>query len=94
MDILYGYAVTGVVVPYGEHTAKDGGVVFLEFLIADGSRCPIVIKVLAVEVVIVITGCRHDVDETVGDADELVALFFHFLRVGVAIVPAAHDDVF
>ena len=51
------------------------------------------VKVLAVQIVVVVAGGGNDVHQPVGDAYELVALFLHVFGVGIAVVPAVHDDV-
>ena len=93
MNVFHGYAVAGVVVPYGEHTAEDGRVLFVECAVADGCRRPVFVEILAVEIIVIIACGRHDIYQSVGNAYEFVALFLHFHRIGIAVVPAAHDDV-
>ena len=94
VDIFGGDSVSYVIVPYGEHASQNGGVLFLKHFFADVGRRPLVVEHLRVEVIVVVAGRRYDVYHSVGDADELVALFSHFLGLGVAVVPRTHDDVF
>ena len=94
MDVLHRDAVAGVVVPDSKHTTNDGGVVVLELHAAHLCRRPMLVKVLAVEVVVVVTCGGHDIYVAVGDAHEFVSLLLHLNGVGIAIVPNVHDDVF
>ena len=93
VDVLGRDAVAHVVVPDGEHAAHEGRVAFVELDIADDGGRPLVVEHLQVQVVVVVAGGGHDVDEAVGDADELVALLGHFLGLCVAVIPAVHDNV-
>ena len=82
-----------MVVPHGKHTAEDVRVVLLERLVADDRRRVVFVEILRVEVVVVVTRCRHNVSQAIGNADELVALLLHLHRVRIAVVPDVHDDV-
>ena len=93
MDVLDGDTVAHMVVPHGKHTTQNGGVFLLEDSLAHVGGRPLLIEILGIQVVVVVTGGRHDVNQAVGDADELVALTHHLLGVGIAVVPGTHDDV-
>ena len=82
-----------MVVPHGKHTAKNSRVVLVKLLVAYLCRCPLVVEIFAVEIVVIITCSRNYVGEAVGNADELIALSLHLLRVGIAVVPAAHYHI-
>ncbi|EJX10632.1 hypothetical protein EVA_00808 [gut metagenome] len=94
VNILDRDTVAYVVVPYSKHTAFNGRILFLEGLVADHCGRPRVVKPFAVEVVVIVTGCGHDVNGTVGDADKLVTQLLHVLRIGVAVEPAVHEYIF
>ena len=93
MDVFDRDAVAGVVVPDGKHTALDAGVLLFKLHTADVGRRPAVVEPLAVEIVIIIAGGRHDIDISVGDANELIALLFHIFGLRKTIIPATHQDV-
>ena len=93
VDILNGNAVAHVVVPYGKHAAQDSRIFLLEDSLSHMGRRPLLIEVLSVQVVVVITGSRHNVNQPVGDADELITLTHHLLGVGISVVPGTHDNV-
>ena len=82
-----------MVVPYGKHTTENVGIVLLELNATDVGRCPAVIEILAVQIVVVVTCCRHDVNKTIGDRNQLIALLLHVLGLGIGIVPDVHDYV-
>ena len=94
VNVLDCNAVAHMVVPYSKHAAFNHRVVLFKGLFANDCRCPLLINTLAIQVVIVITGGRDDINPSVGDADHLVALFLHFNRVGIAVVPNIHQHVF
>ena len=94
VDVFDGNAIAGVVVPNGKHTSLDGGVVFFKLLTADDGGSPRVVEVFGVEIVVVVTCGGHDIDISVGNADELIALLFHVGGVGKAVVPDVHEHVF
>ena len=82
-----------MVVPYGEHSSYHGRIAFLELHAADNGRCPIVVEIMAVEIIVIVAGSRHDVDQSVGDADKFIAQLLHIFRIGKTIVPATHENV-
>ena len=94
MHVVCRDTVAVVVVPHCKHTAEDVGVAFFKLYTADVGRSPVAVEVVAVEVVVVVASCRHDIYEAVGDRYELVALFLHILGLSIGVVPNIHDDVF
>ena len=94
VDILCRDTVTTMVIPYSIHTTEDSRILFIENFLAYMSWCPVFIQVLAVQIVVVITGSRHDVSQSVRDRNQLIALLDHFTRFGISIIPCTHDDVF
>ena len=94
MHVVSRNTITVVVVPYGKHTAKDGGVTFFKLHSADVCGCPVVVEVVAIEVVVIITSSRHDINKSIGDRNEFVTLFLHILRLSEGVVPNVHDDIF
>ena len=93
MNVLHADAIAGMVVPYGKHTTKNSRVVLVKLLVAYLCRCPFVVEIFAVEIVVIVTSSRNYVCKSVGDADELIALSLHLLRVGITVVPAAHYHI-
>ena len=93
MDVLHGNAVACMVVPYGKHAAEDGGIALIEGLVSNDGRRPFVIEEFAVQIVVVVSGGRNDVDIAVGDGHELIALLLHLCRIGIAVVPTVHNHV-
>ena len=83
-----------MVIPYGKHTSQDGWILLLKYLVADYGWSPIVVEVVAVQIVVVVTCRWNNIDQSVRDADQLVTLLLHILRVGIAVVPAIHNHVF
>ena len=94
VDILCRDTITTMVIPYRIHTTEDSWILFIENFLAYMSRCPVFIQVLAIQIVVVITGSRHDVSQSVRDRNQLIALLDHFTRFGITIIPCTHDDVF
>ena len=92
VDIVDRDTVASHVIPYGKQTAKDIGVTHLECLVTNHVGSPS-IQAGQVEVVKVVTSGRHDVNHTVGDAHELIALLLHHIGVSIAVIPAVHDYV-
>ena len=69
----------------------DERVLMREMLVADVRWLPVLEEPAGVEVVIVVACGRHDVDEGVGNGNHVESLLVHLHRVGVAIVPKAHQ---
>ena len=82
-----------MVIPHGIHTAQDGRVFLVEHHIGHVCRCPFLIQMLRVQVVIVIACGGDDVQQSVRHADKFVAQLHHLLRIGIAVVPGIHDDI-
>ena len=94
MNVLGRDTVTAMVVPYGIHTAKDGRIFLFEHFLAYMSRCPIIIKMFTIQIIIIVTCLRHDVSQSVRNGNQFIALLYHVARFCIAVVPSTHDDVF
>ena len=57
----HGNAVIGNIVPDGEHSAQEAGVVRIELGGVECAGVPVGIEFPHVEVVGIVSGCRHDV---------------------------------
>ena len=84
MDVFRGNSVAIVVVPDGKHSAFE-----LRMLLGDGlskerRRRPRLVKPLAVQIVVIIAGGRHNIIIAVGDGKDLIAEFHH--RVGFGVI--------
>ena len=82
-----------MVVPYGKHSAENGRVVLLELLVANLRRSPRIVKIPAIQVIVIIARCRNDVNQSVRNAHQFIAQALHLLRVSITIVPAMHHHV-
>ena len=91
MNIFHCDAVTHMVVPHCKHATLYGWVVFIEMLTPNHSRCPIIVQVLAIQIVVIISGSRHYIHQSVGYAHQFIALALHLARVGIAVIPAIHQ---
>ena len=58
------------------------------------SRSPVFVQIFGIQIVIIISCSRHNVNQSVRNADQLISLFHHFLRFGISVIPCAHDDIF
>ena len=91
MDVLDRDAVAGVVVPYGEHTARYGRIFFGKDGITYVGWSPVVVEIFLIEIVVIIAGGRDDVDQPVRYGDKSVAVLGHLHWIGVAVVPGVHE---
>ena len=93
MDILDCDAIACYVIPYGKHATLYGGVFLLKCMIAYDGRCPVLVEILTVEIIVIISSGRDYVGKSVGDADELVSLLLHLHGVGISVVPDIHEHI-
>ena len=82
-----------MVVPDGKHTAQHIRIVLFKNFVGNHCRSPVFIEILTVQIIVVITGLRHNIGQSVGDANHLVAQFLHVARLGIRIVPDVHHHI-
>ena len=93
MYILDGDAVTHMIVPNGKHATQNGRMLLIEHHLSYMGRRPLVVQIFVIQIVMIITRHRDNIDQTVGDADQFVTLLHHSFGFGIAIIPGTHDDI-
>ena len=94
MHILVADAITHDVVPHSKRTSLYLFMAFGKLHSVDVGGCPLVVKLLRVEVIVVIASLRHDVNLTIGDAHKVISQLHHLVGLGVIVRPREHQHIF
>ena len=55
---------------------------------------PFFIKHFRIQIIIIIACCGNDIQIPVRDTNQVIALFDHLFRIGIPVIPSAHQHVF